>query len=49
LTELPAVGFEFLKVYFTSTNLEQKKLQKIIVPEKKKTSSYSGGYYTNWS
>jgi len=49
LTALPVVGFEFLKIYFTSTNLEQRKLQKIVVPEKKKTNAYNGGYYSTWS
>ncbi len=49
LVDLPVVGFDFLKIYFTSTNLEQRKLQKIIIPKKEKTNSYSGGYYTSWS
>ena len=49
---LPVVGFEFLKMYFTSQNLEQKKLLKVALPEKKKpattTNSWAGsgsGYY----
>ena len=47
LAGLPVVGFEFLKMYFTSSNLEQRKLLKVAPPEKKKTgnASWSGGYY----
>jgi hypothetical protein len=47
LAGLPVVGFEFLKMYFTSSNLEQRKLLKVAPPEKKKAgnASWSGGYY----
>ena len=47
LAALPVVGFEFLRMYFTSSNLEQRKLLKVAPPEKKKTgnASWSGGYY----
>lgn len=47
LAALPVVGFDFLRMYFTSSNLEQRKLLKVAPPEKKKTgnASWSGGYY----
>ena len=37
LADLPVVGFEFLKMYFTSQNVEQRNLLKVAPPEKKKT------------
>ena len=45
LAALPVVGFEFLKMYFTSCNFEQSKLLKITPPEKKKTVTTTN----NWS
>ena len=47
LAALPVVGFEFLKMYFTSQNHSEHKLLTIELPEKKKsaTSGWSGGYY----
>ena len=37
LADLPVVGFEFLKMYFTSQNVEQRNMLKVAPPEKKKT------------
>lgn len=46
LGALPSVGFEFLKMYFTSQNLEQNKLLKIVPPQKiKVVNSWSSGYF----
>ena len=46
LAALPAVGFEFLKMYFTSQNHAEGKLFKITPPEKKaKPQGWTGGYY----
>mmetsp|Transcript_393 Transcript_393/g.551 ORF Transcript_393/g.551 Transcript_393/m.551 type:complete len:185 (-) Transcript_393:6462-7016(-) len=44
LAALPIVGFEFLKMHFTSINIEEGKLSKVQVPQKQK-NSWSGGYY----
>ena len=46
LAALPVVGFEFLKMYFTSQNHSEGKLFKIAPPEKKKSSTFTGGYYS---
>jgi len=47
LAALPVVGFEFLKMYFTSQNLEQQKLLKVSPPEKKKPAGAGTSWNTN--
>ena len=48
LAELPVVGFEFLKMYFTSANHAEQKLLKISPPEKKKSTTGGGWYSTGY-
>ena len=49
LSALPVVGFQFLQMYFISQNLMEKKLSKIVAPEKKNTTSTGVIIYSSWN